>query len=1267
MLVLHGDTALSKFRVDALLARCREIESAPAALNARFVYLIQTAAEADADALCRLLNASVDHSIDAHFFTGPRLGTISPWSSKATDIIRNCGLHSVDRVERITGWQLDNPALAASAEFLPLLHDRMTETVFTSIESAQALFTQTDPAPLRSIDILAAGESALINANHEFGFALSAEEISYLVRSFKALGRNPTDAEMMMFAQANSEHCRHKIFNADWTVDGEAADQTLFGMIRETHRANPARTLVAYDDNAAVIEGYQAERFMIGAENSYTTVVEPSHVQIKVETHNHPTAISPFPGAATGSGGEIRDEGATGNGARPKAGLCGFSVSNLRIPALTHAWEQDAGKPAAIASALDIMLEGPIGAAAFNNEFGRPNLCGYFRTFEQLVSGQWRGYHKPIMIAGGLGSIRPGNINKLPVPPGSKIVVLGGPAMLIGLGGGAASSMDSGQSDEALDFASVQRGNPEMQRRCQEVINHCIALAEQSPVLSMHDVGAGGLSNALPELIHDAGRGAVFELRDILCDEPGMSPMEIWCNESQERYVLAVDANALATFESLCQRERCPYAVVGTATDDGQLLVKDRLLGDDAVDMSLELLLGKPPRMLRDVQRHHRPVSALSLEEISVDHALQRVLQLPAVACKNFLVTIGDRTVGGLVYRDQMVGPHQIPVADCAITMADYTGYSGEAMAMGERSPVALINPAASGRLAVVEALTNIASVGNTRLSDVKLSANWMAAAGVEGEDAALFDTVAAVARGLCKEIGVSIPVGKDSLSMNTVWTQDDKQRAMTAPLSLVISAFASVPDVRRSVTPSLVSDDLSSLWLIDINRGQQRLGGSALAQVFEQCGNHCADLDSTAAFTAVFAALQQALKEELVLACHDRSDGGLIVTVLEMAFAGQSGVVLNVERDDLVAFLFNEEPGWVVQIPAEHVDRVASIFAEHGVPDMLLQVGRPRAGNRLSVTHRGAPALEQSLAELRGQWWQTSYQMQRLRDNPATAEQEFELQCRDDDPGLSPLLTFAVDQQAPAYASHSPRVAILREQGVNGHVEMAAAFHQAGFESVDVHMTDILSGRTRLSDFVGLIACGGFSYGDVLGAGVGWASTISHNTIARDQFETFFNRPDTFALGVCNGCQMFSRIKSLIPGASAWPEFLRNRSEQFEGRLSSVRIEPGPSVFLQGMEGSILPVAVAHGEGRAETGESALVTLRYVDNRGEPTEYYPLNPNGSTNGATGLCSEDGRFNIMMPHPERVFRTAQYSWHPDGWGPYSPWMTMFRNARQWVG
>lgn len=1281
MLVLFGDSALSTFRVDSFLTTCRQQEIPVSGVLARYIYLIDQSNSQQADdqtRLCDLLSAQQPQNIQPDLVVVPRAGTISPWASKATDIAVNCGLANINRIERAIAWQFESSESPDLQQLHELVHDRMTEMVLPDIASASVLFRQEPPAPLQYIDVLGGGVQQLAAENKRLGFALSEDEIDYLVSNYRKLERNPTDAELMMFAQANSEHCRHKIFNADWIVDGVAADASLFGMIRETHKAQPAGTLVAYDDNAAVIAGYPGSRFMADpATGAYDVTAEAINIQIKVETHNHPTAISPHPGAATGAGGEIRDEGATGNGSRPKAGLCGFSVSNLRIPGFTHEWEQHAGKPGHIASALDIMLEGPIGAASFNNEFGRPNLAGYFRTLEMQVpmhsAPQWRGYHKPIMIAGGLGNIRPDNTHKKPVPAGSWIIVLGGPAMLIGLGGGAASSMASGQSDETLDFASVQRGNPEMERRCQEVINQCIAMGTRTPVLSMHDVGAGGLSNALPELVHDAGRGGHFDIRKILSDEAGMSPMEIWCNESQERYVLAVAADRLDEFTAICKRERCPVAVVGKATQAHHLTVQDSLLGVDAVDMSLDLLLGKPPKMQRDVTRKRFCEQPVELDGITVEAAIDKVFQAPSVACKSFLITIGDRSVTGLVHRDQMVGPHQIPVADCAVTLADYTGYSGEAMAMGERTPLAMINPPASGRMAVGEAITNILSAPVGDIRQIKLSANWMAAAGYEGEDAALFDTVTAVARDLCPKLGLSIPVGKDSLSMKTVWQDENKQQqTLSSPLSLVITAFAPVEDVRLTRTPQLQHHTDSVLLLADIGGGRNRMGGSVLAQVYQQTGNDSPDLNDPVYLSGVYNAMQDLLASDVVLACHDRSDGGLLVTVAEMCFAGHCGAAISLSGTAGTSLqqLFSEELGVVVQVSKDKLAQVQAAFKRHGVQHLLSEIGTVHRNRQLTISVDGQQIYSDAVAALRAKWWQTSYQLQRLRDNPVAAEQEYALQCSDDNPGLTPRLTFSAGDNVVSYKGIKPRVAILREQGVNGHVEMAAAFSRAGFDSIDLHMTDILSGDKSLAEYAGLIACGGFSYGDVLGAGGGWAKSILYNEQASNQFKQFFNRDDSFALGVCNGCQMFSFLKNMIPGASHWPDFKRNQSEQFEARLSSVVIEPSASILLNDMQGSVIPVTIAHGEGRADSVDAQAdkgVTMRFVDNHGNIAEDYPLNPNGSPQGVTGLCNDDGRINIMMPHPERVFRTVQHSWHPAEWGDESPWMKLFHNARSWVG
>ena len=1270
MLVLIGGSALSAFRVEALLSKCRKLSPGLKDLSARSIYFIDGNLSAETTVkLHELLAADPVSDAQPDLITVPRSGTISPWASKATDIAHRCGLSEVSRIERGTAWfATDGIAETIQA----LFHDRMTETVLSNMDDASILFEDKPPAPLLEIDVLDGGVEQLKKDNTTYGFALSEDEIEYLVDSFKTINRNPTDAELMMFAQANSEHCRHKIFNADWVIEGVAADASLFGMIRETHKAQPSGTLVAYDDNAAVIKGSGGRRFMPDPESgTYGYTDESINIQIKVETHNHPTAISPFPGAATGSGGEIRDEGATGNGAKPKAGLCGFSVSNLRIPGFTHQWEQHAGKPEQIASAFQIMQDGPIGAAAFNNEFGRPNLGGYFRTFESDVptesGSEWRGFHKPIMIAGGLGNIRPLNTYKKPVPDGSAIVVIGGPAMLIGLGGGAASSLASGQSDASLDFASVQRGNPEMQRRCQEVINHCISLGDDSPVLSMHDVGAGGLSNALPELVHDADRGATFELREILVDERGMSPMEIWCNESQERYVLAVAADKLPVLTSLCERERCPYAVVGVATSRKHLTVTDKLLQKAPVDMSLQVLLGKPPRMQRETSRRRYCEVELDIDGVSIDQALTRVLQSPTVASKNFLITIGDRSVGGMVHRDQLVGPYQMPVADCAVTLADFDGYAGEAMAIGERSPVALISAEASGRIAIAEALTNLAGVAVADITDIKLSANWMAAANID--DAALYDTVKAVTRDFCLPLGLSIPVGKDSLSMQSRWSDRGQDKTVTAPLSLVVTAFSRVADVRKTVTPQLVDIPDTVLLLADVGKAKDRLGASVFAQVYGQVGNQCPDVDNVEEFKALVKSMQDLTSRGLLLACHDRSDGGAVVSIAEMCFAGGCGadVTLSVGENGVAGALFSEEIGLVLQVRRTELDDVKKVFAERNISHLLSEIGTVTSGTEFNVSVGKQQVLSKSLTELKRQWWETSYQMQHLRDNPECAKQEFELISDSSDPGITTALTFDPADNIVSALTSRPRVAILREQGVNSHVEMAAVFDKAGFESIDVHMSDIIEGRVTLDGFAGLAACGGFSYGDVLGAGGGWASSILYNERAREQFELFFARPDVFALGVCNGCQVFSRLRGMIPGASHWPDFVDNLSEQFEARFSTVQVQSTASILFRGMEGSRIPVAVAHGEGKISgLIKSSQVSLRFVDNHGKATDRYPLNPNGSAEGVTGLCNEDGRFNIMMPHPERVFRSVQNSYHATDAPEEGPWLRMFRNARYWA-
>ncbi len=1220
----------------------------------------------------------------------PRFGTISPWSSKATDIAHVCGLARVRRIERgisyvVVGEIVDEGAIVQA------LADRMTESVLERPSEAPRLFEQPVPRPLARVALGADGRAALAAANTALGLALSPDEIDYLVEAYRALGRDPTDVELMMFAQANSEHCRHKIFNAEFVIDGAAQPMSLFQMIRRTTEASPTGVLSAYRDNAAVIEGTTAGRFAPDpATGVYGATREPMHILMKVETHNHPTAISPFAGAATGSGGEIRDEGATGRGARPKAGLTGFSVSNLRLPGAGRPWERTAEKPERIASALDIMIEGPLGGAAFNNEFGRPGLAGMFRTFEMEIDGpagrEVRGYHKPIMLAGGLGNVRAPLVKKGEIPPGAPIIVLGGPAMLIGLGGGAASSVNSGASAEDLDFASVQRDNAEMQRRCQEVIDRCAALGEANPIVSVHDVGAGGLSNALPELVHDSGRGARFALRDIPSAEPGLSPLELWCNEAQERYVLAVAADRLPAFAALCARERCPYAVVGHATDDGRLVVSDALgqgAAANPVDMPLGVLLGKPPRTTRKAS--HRTVSAppFPTGNVELAEAIHRVLRLPAVADKTFLITIGDRTVGGLTARDQMVGRWQVPVADAAVTATSFDVTTGEAMAMGERAPVALLDAAASARMAVAEAITNIASAPIARLGDIKLSANWMAAAGHDGEDARLYDAVRAVGLELCPALGISIPVGKDSLSMRTDWSTPEGPRRVTAPLSLIVSAFAPVTDVRRALTPEVPPETgATELLLVDLGLGKNRLGGSALAQVYGALGSTPPDLDDPARLAGFFGAIQELNAAGKLVAYHDRSDGGLLVTLLEMAFAGGFGLDLDLSLlgADPIATLFSEELGAVLAVRAADVATAVITLGRYGLATAVRRLGAPRAEDRIVLRRAGKIVFDDSRSALRGVWSETTHAMQALRDDPTCADEEQAGRVRADDPGLSAHLSYDINEDvaAPLIARGGarPRVAILREQGVNGQIEMAAAFDRAGFEAVDVHMTDLLGGALDLSGFKGLAACGGFSYGDVLGAGLGWAKSILFQHRAREVFTRFFERADTFALGVCNGCQMLSALKEIIPGAAAWPRFVRNRSDQFEARLAMVEIAPTPSVLLAGMAGSRMPIAVAHGEGRAEfptddggpdLEAAGLVAARYVDHHGRATERYPENPNGSFHGITGVTTTDGRVTLFMPHPERVFRAVQHSWRPAGWREDGPWMRIFRNARTWVG
>jgi len=1326
---LRGASALSEFRRDKLLGEIQQQATAVEDLEARywhFAALRQPLSETEAKVLVRLLTYGPRETSLADIkappmLVIPRLGTISPWSSKATDIIHRCGLDKIVRVERGVVWRFlrqgGGELTAAEREaIVPLIHDRMTENVLPDFAQAAELFRAATPAPLRTVDVIGGGRAALDSANRDWGLALSPDEIDYLVENFTKLARNPTDVELMMFAQANSEHCRHKIFNADWIVDGKKREPSLFTLIRNTHAKSPKGTLSAYTDNAAVIEGGRIARFFPDPDSQrYSYREDTTHILMKVETHNHPTAISPYPGAATGSGGEIRDEGATGQGAKPKAGLTGFSVSNLRIPGAEQPWETDHGRPGRIVSALGIMIEGPVGGAAFNNEFGRPNLAGYFRTFEETVDGEVRGYHKPIMLAGGIGNIRAAHVHKKEFPAGTYIVVLGGPAMLIGLGGGAASSMATGTSHEELDFASVQRANAEMQRRCQEVIDRCWALGEQNPVYSVHDVGAGGLSNAIPELVHSAGRGGDFDLRQVPNDQPGMSPMEIWCNEAQERYVLAIDRAGIDRFKAFCERERCPYAVLGEATDDPTLVLRDpymekagRLSADPAVakreqqpiDLDLDMLLGKPPRMTRDVKHLKRKLPTFKTKGIDLKDAIYRVLRLPTVANKNFLITIGDRSVSGLVCRDQMVGPWQVPVADVAVTAAGYQGHSGEAMAVGERTPVALLDGPASGRMAVGEALTNLAAARIRALPDVKLSANWMAPAGHPGEDAVLYDTVQAVSE-LCQAIGVSIPVGKDSMSMKTVWTDDQgEQRAVTAPLSLIVSAFSPVQDVRKTLTPAMRRDrgetaDATSLSrgprldpigecdliLIDLGKGKNRLGGSALAQVYQQTGNEPPDVDDPRVLRLFFHVIQALNELGYALAYHDRSDGGLFATVCEMAFAGHTGAKIDLTPlgKDPVAALFSEELGAVLQVPRSRRNGILGALKEAGIARQAHVIGTVTHDDIISISYNGQELFYDSRVNLQRAWSETSFHIQRLRDNPEVAQEEYDNLLDFADPGLTVNLTYSAEEDVAApfvLRGIRPQIAILREQGVNGHWEMAAAFDRAGFETIDVTMTDIIDGRVSLKDMKGVAACGGFSYGDVLGAGEGWAKSIMFNPRAREEFMAFFGRADTFALGVCNGCQMMSTLHEIIPGAEHWPRFVRNRSEQFEARYVMTQIPQNPSILFQGMQGSWMPIAVAHGEGRAEFRDPAhpqqlilnkQVALCFVDNRGNLAERHPFNPNGSPHGITGLTTPDGRFTIMMPHPERIFRSVSMSWRPEGLGEDSPWMRMFRNARVWVG
>jgi phosphoribosylformylglycinamidine synthase len=1337
--IIEGASALSDFRIAQLLPRLAEISPQIVGIAARFVHLVATTAplqDAQKQTLSALLTYGEPYAgpVDGPVIVvSPRIGTVSPWASKATDIAHNCGFE-VRRVERLTEYRLTlKSGLLSSAKLTAeqlgqvaaVLHDRMTESAMPSRDEAAALFTALDPAPMAHVDVLGGGRAALEAANKAWGLALAEDEIEYLVNAFNGLKRNPTDVELMMFAQANSEHCRHKIFNAEFTIDGVAQPKSLFGMIRNTHQLSPRHTVVAYSDNASVMEGHQIERFVArtakdasGQGAAYQPEQALHHVLMKVETHNHPTAISPFPGASTGAGGEIRDEGATGRGSKPKAGLSGFTVSKL--------WgglsDQPGGKPEHIASPLQIMTEGPLGGAAFNNEFGRPNLAGYFREYEQTVDGVVRGYHKPIMIAGGLGQIDAEQTKKIEFPAGSLLIQLGGPGMRIGMGGSAASSMATGTNAANLDFDSVQRGNPEIERRAQEVINHCWAQGSNNPILAIHDVGAGGLSNAFPELTNDAGRGARFDLRAVKLEESGLSPKEIWSNESQERYVMAIAPESLDQFQAFCERERCPFAVIGVATDERQLVLEDK--GQESpVDMPMDVLLGKPPKMHRDVSTVVRQSPAMDLTGVSLQKAVIDVLSHPTVASKRFLITIGDRAVGGLTHRDQMVGPWQVPVADVAVTLADYAGFAGEAMSMGERTPLASLNAAASGRMAVAEAITNLLAAP-IELPRVKMSANWMAACGEPGEDAALYETVKAVGMELCPALDISIPVGKDSLSMRTQWSvpkgdssSDGETRKVTSPVSLIITAFASLPDVRGTLTPQLdAQTDDTTLLLIDLGQGQNRMGGSVLGQVLGQFGDQVPDLEDPQNLIKLVAAVNDLRAKGQILAYHDRSDGGLLAAVAEMAFAGHVAVALNVDmlvtegdgisdsradhgdaknwagqvsarREELtLKALFNEELGVVIQVRTSDRNAVLQTLREHGLSKHTHVIGKPRPTHstiqkgvgELSIWRDTKEVFAAKLEDLHQVWDSVSWKICQQRDNPACADAEHAAAGLASDPGMHVALSFdpAENVAAPFLNLSRPKVAILREQGVNSHVEMAYAFHKAGFESHDVHMTDLQSGRAQLADFQGLVACGGFSYGDTLGAGIGWARSITFNPALAEQFKGFFGRADTFGLGVCNGCQMFAELADIIPGAEAWPRFTTNQSERFEARLSMVEVLESPSLFLQGMAGSRLPIAVAHGEGFANfkhrgNAAEAIGAMRFVDNHGQATEQYPFNPNGSAGGLTAVTTADGRFTAMMPHPERVFRNVQMSWtdlaKSGGIDATSPWLRVWQNARKWVG
>ncbi|HEX5797842.1 MAG TPA: phosphoribosylformylglycinamidine synthase [Candidatus Saccharimonadales bacterium] len=1276
-----GINALSRFRTNQLLKLLQEKQPAIDDLSAEYVHFVDLSegsfSKKEDDELKKLLTYETPYTGDRKgrkVVVVPRQGTISPWSTKATNIAKNSGLKCVSRIERGVIYYLKSVKDINIDKINPLFYDRMREMVLSDVDSAQILFKSDRPRPVIEIDVLKNGIKALERANLALGLALNDEEIEYLLDKYKKINRNPTDAELVMFGQINSEHCRHKIFNADWVIDDKKQPKSLFKMIKNTHEKNSSGVISAYSDNASVLKGPEVEKFYPEPESrEYKVHKSTANLVIKAETHNHPTAIAPAPGAATGVGGEIRDEAATGRGAKSKMGFTGYSVSNLEIPGYRQPWENHYGKPSRISSALEIMMKAPIGGASFANEFGRPNLAGYFRAFQQLYKDEVWGYHKPLMIAGGLGNIDDKQVKKMTLEDGDLLIILGGPSMLIGLGGGASSSMQSGQSEEDLDFASVQRANAEMQRRAQEVISQCSSMPPSNPIKSIHDVGAGGLSNAIPEIAQDNNLGAEINLRDIPSSESGLSPMEIWCNEAQERFVLAINESDLDIFSNISEREKCPYAVVGKVTKNQELVVYDEYFKNKPINIPMSVLFGSPPKLTKTVFRDTKTsLENKTPSNINIEDAIEKVMHVPSVGSKKFLITIGDRTVGGMSVRDPMVGPWQVPVSDVAVTANSFNSDSGEALSIGERTPIALLNAPASARMAIGEAITNISAARITKLTDIKLSANWMAASGHKNEDEKLFDTVKAVGEELCPKLGLTIPVGKDSLSMRTSWRDSGKDKSVASPVSLIISAFAPIEETSAVLTPMLHKEESTTLIFIDLANGKKRLGGSAFAQAYGTMGNSSPDMDDPELIKNFFASVQKLSQRNLISAYHDRSDGGLLTTLLEMAFSGRCGLSIDLSElsGDLIETLFNEELGAVIEVSKDATDEVGKILKSAGLP--FYKIGKPANNQKVEIKQNDNLIYSNTRRQLESWWSETSYQIQKIRDNGKLASEEFNLINDDEDPGISPKILFDINK--PKIYKRRPKVAVLREQGVNGQIEMAAAFWEAGFNPVDVHMSDLMSKKVSINDFLGLITCGGFSYGDVLGGGGGWAKSILFNQHLKSDFKKFFARKDTFSLGVCNGCQMFSQLKDIIPGAEFWPRFLKNESEQFEARLVSVKVNDSPSIFFKDMSGSILPVPTAHGEGKAvfEDGfmqssmSNKLAPLQYVDNEGESTEKYPFNPNGSPDGITALTTPDGRSTIIMPHPERAFLSKQLSWHPDSWSKYSPWIKMFRNAREWV-